>query len=167
MKETSKIIETAFKKKKTSKRQVADSCGRIAIVASVWNQKIVSLMQSSAQKALAEAGVDKKSIAIYTVPGAWEIPQMASKLYGEQKCDALLALGSVIRGETIHFDLTATQSTQQLLSLATSYQIPTIAGILATEDEKQAMERADPKRYNYGRELAFSLLLLCRTWNQY
>ena len=88
--------------------------------------------------------------------GAWELVQASKKL--QKSCDGVLALGTVIRGDTYHFELIANSASYGLMELNVSSDTPVTMGILTTESKAQAEERANPSKLNKGKELAFTLL---------
>ena len=131
---------------------------RIAIVVSDFNSEITSSLLEGAVSTLVQGGVAKESIRTIHVPGAYEIPLIAKKMAETKKWDAIVALGCVIRGETVHFDriCEATLNSLQRISLATG--VPITSGILMTENWEQALARADAKRKHRGVEAARAAL---------
>ena len=117
-------------------------------------------MQKSAIATLKDCGVRNQDISLFKVPGAWELPQIASKIAVEQSCDSIIALGCVIKGETSHFDFIASSTSNALQLITVQYHMPLIFGVLTTENRMQAVERADPNKKDKGREFALALINL-------
>ncbi len=92
------------------------------------------------------------------MPGAWELPQVVARLAGLERHDVLVALGCVIRGETPHFDFVAGEAARGLAAVARDYDVPVILGVLTTETEEQALDRARESGQDKGRELALAAI---------
>lgn len=120
---------------------------RVGIVLSRFNPAIGDALLIGAQRALAESGVAESAITIATVPGALEAPLALQRMAQTGDYDALVALGAVIRGETFHFEIVATESASGLASVQLEFGIPIGNGILTTDTEAQALARAADKGY--------------------
>ena len=121
-----------------------DASGRcFAIAASRFNDFVVEGLLKGARDTLLEFGAGEDSIEVYQVPGAFEIPAIARKLVEENRFDAVICLGAVIRGETPHFDYVAGESARELAHLAARSPIPVIYGILTTDTIEQALDRIE------------------------
>jgi len=120
---------------------------RVGVVVSRFNGAIGERLQHGALRALAEAGVAERDIVVVTVPGALEIPLALQRLAQAADCDALVALGAVVRGETYHFEIVANESAAGVASVQLESGIPVGNGILTTDTEAQANARADTKGY--------------------
>ena len=131
---------------------------RVALVAARFHPGVTEQLLESARNCLTEHGVTPEAIEVVRVPGAWELPQAVGWLTERRRHDAIVALGCLIRGQTAHFDLIAAEVARGLGDLARASGIPILFGVLTTEDEAQAMERADPVRGNKGREVALAAL---------
>ena len=116
---------------------------RVGIVRSRFNEKIGIAMLDACRKRLAELRVIAPTVV--SVPGALEAPLALQKLANTEKYDALIALGAVIRGETHHFDVVANESASGLMQVQIDAGIPVANGILTTDTEEQAQERATQK----------------------
>jgi 6,7-dimethyl-8-ribityllumazine synthase len=127
---------------------------RVGIVLSRFNPAIGDALLVGAQRALAEAGVADSAITIATVPGALEAPLALQRMAQTGDYDALVALGAVIRGDTYHFEIVANESAGGVASVQLEFGIPIGNGILTTDTEAQASERADAK----GRDAALAAL---------
>lgn len=127
----------------------------VVIVKTEWNAHIVNKLESGAKKSLKMLGAKCKVI---TVPGAFEIP-FAIKAYQEkcaQKADAFIALGTVIRGDTPHFDYVCKAVTDGVVALNMLLDVPTIFGILTVDTEQQAIERIGGIHGHKGEEAAIT-----------
>ena len=120
----------------------------IGIVQARFNADITAKLAETCRAELAALGVAADDITHVTVPGALEIPVALQAL--AEHCDALIALGCIIRGETYHFELVANESAAGVTRVALDYQLPIANAILTTEDEAQAVARQDEK----GRDAA-------------
>lgn len=124
---------------------------RVAIVWSRFNEEIVRRLLTACDKQLVELGVATDNIDVVSVPGALEIPLALQTLALERRglagrrYDALIALGAVVRGETFHFEVVATESARGILDVQLETGIPVANGVLTTENEAQATERAPVK----------------------
>jgi 6,7-dimethyl-8-ribityllumazine synthase len=124
---------------------------RVAVVATRWHQEISDALVAGAQRALTDCGVE--DCTIVRVPGAFELP-VAAKALAQQRYDAVVALGVVIRGGTPHFDYVCRAATDGLTRVATDALIPVGFGVLTCDDEKQALDRCglDGSSEDKGRE---------------
>lgn len=132
------------------KRYVSNVRGegrRVAVVLSRFNPDVGDGLLSGALRGLREAGVGERDIAIATVPGALEIPLVAQRLAQSGEYDAIVALGAVIRGETYHFEIVANESAAGLASVQLEFGIPIGNGVLTTENDAQALARAEVKGF--------------------
>ncbi|HXL83428.1 MAG TPA: 6,7-dimethyl-8-ribityllumazine synthase [Casimicrobiaceae bacterium] len=118
---------------------------RVGIVLSRFNAAIGQPLLEGALRALGEAGAHESSITVVTVPGALEAPLALQRMAQSGDYDALVALGAVIRGETFHFEIVATESASGLASVQLEFGIPIGNGILTTDTEEQALARASVK----------------------
>jgi 6,7-dimethyl-8-ribityllumazine synthase len=118
---------------------------RVGIVLARFNAAIGDMLLQGALRALHEAGVGEGAIALVTVPGALEAPLALQRLAQTGDYDALVALGAVVRGETYHFEIVANESAAGLASVQLECGIPIGNGILTTDTDAQAEERADGK----------------------
>ncbi len=131
---------------------------RFGLVCSRFNDLIVERLERGARDALVRNGVDADDILTIWVPGAWEIPQVARALADSGRVDAIVGLGAVIRGETFHFEVIATQSAAGLARTALDTGVVVTNGIITTEDLDQALNRAGGKAGNKGAEAALAAL---------
>jgi 6,7-dimethyl-8-ribityllumazine synthase len=118
---------------------------RVGIVVSRFNGAIGEALLEAALKSLADAGVPETSITVASVPGALEAPLALQRMAQTGDYDALVALGAVIRGETYHFEIVANESAAGIASVQLEFGIPIGNGILTTDTDDQARERASAK----------------------
>ena len=127
---------------------------KVGIVASRFNEFIVSKLLSGCEDGLLRHGVQPQDISVAWVPGAFEIPLIASKMAKSGKYDAVIALGAVIRGSTSHYDYVCSEVSKGVANVALSSDIPVMFGVLTTDTIEQAIERAGTKAGNKGAECA-------------
>lgn len=126
----------------------------VGIVAARFNEFIVSKLLSGCEDGLIRHGVQEEDIAVAWVPGAFEIPLIASKMASSGKYDAVIALGAVIRGSTSHYDYVCSEVSKGIASVSLNSGIPVLFGVLTTDTIEQAIERAGTKAGNKGAECA-------------
>lgn len=127
---------------------------KIGIVVGRFNEFITSKLLGGAEDALKRHGVDDANVTIAWVPGAFEIPLVAKKMAASKKYDAVITLGTVIRGSTPHFDYVCNEAAKGVASAGYQHDIPVIFGVLTTDTIEQAIERAGTKAGNKGWESA-------------
>ncbi len=127
---------------------------KIGIVAARFNEFIVSKLISGAKDALLRHGVNDDDIALAWVPGAFEIPTVASQMAKSGKYDAILCLGAVIRGATSHYDYVCSEVSKGIAHIALQEGMPVLFGVLTTDTIEQAIERAGTKAGNKGYDVA-------------
>ena len=127
---------------------------RVGIVAARFNEFIVSKLLSGCEDVLVRHGVREEDIAVAWVPGAFEIPLIASKMPQSGKYDAGIALGAVIRGSTSHYDYVCSEVSKGVANVALASDVPVMFGVLTTDTIEQAIERAGTKAGNKGAECA-------------
>ena len=115
---------------------------KVGVVCARFNEFIVSKLLSGCEDALLRHGVDAADISVAWVPGAFEIPLIASKLAQSGKYDAVIALGAVIRGSTSHYDYVCSEVSKGLAQASLSSGVPVLFGVLTTATIEQAIERA-------------------------
>lgn len=129
---------------------------RFGIVASRWNDLIVSRLIGGAQDALVRLGAAPADTTLVRVPGSFEIPLVAKKLAASGRYDAIICVGAVIRGETPHFDYIAAEVTKGMAVASLETGIPVAYGIITADTVEQAINRAGVKAGNKGFEAAMS-----------
>lgn len=123
---------------------------RIGIVRSRFNERVGLAMLAACRARLLELGVRDSEVTVVAVPGALEVPLALQRLAGMETIDALIALGAVIRGDTYHFEIVANESASGITAVTLDTGIPVANGILTTNTDEQADERAAQK----GRDCA-------------
>lgn len=131
---------------------------KIAVVVAKFNDFITSKLLEGALKALKEHGVDEKEITVALVPGSFELPFVAQRLAALKKCDAVICLGALIRGETAHFEYIAQAASNGIEQASRETGIPIIFGVLTCDSVDQAMERVGGKVGHKGEEAALAAL---------
>ena len=131
---------------------------KIGIVAARFNEFIVSKLVSGAQDACVRHGVKDEDIDLAWVPGAFEIPLIASKMAKSGKYDAVICLGAVIRGATSHYDYVCSEVSKGIASVSLTSDIPVMFGVLTTDNIEQAIERAGTKAGNKGYDCALGAI---------
>ncbi len=131
---------------------------KFAIVASRFNDFITKELISGCVDALQRHGVEEKDLVVTWVPGAFEIPVVAQKLAKTKDYDALICLGTVIRGATPHFDYIASEVTKGIAKVSQDTGLPVVFGVITADTIEQAIERAGTKDGNKGRDAAVSAI---------
>ena len=142
---------------------------KVGVVAARFNDFIVSKLVGGCEDALLRRGVRPEDIDLAWVPGAFEIPLIASKMAKSGKYDAVIALGAVIRGSTSHYDYVCSEVSKGVAAVAMNSDIPVMFGVLTTDTIEQAIERAGSKAGNKGAECAqgaIEMVNLLRTMEQ-
>jgi len=125
---------------------------RYAIVASRWNDFISSRLVEGALDALERLGAEESRVEVYKVPGAFEIPLLALKLAESGKFDAIICVGTIIRGQTPHFEYIASEVASGIAQAALKTGVPVVFGVVTADTVDQAIDRAGVKLGNKGFE---------------
>ncbi|MGQ7848694.1 6,7-dimethyl-8-ribityllumazine synthase [Granulosicoccus sp. 3-233] len=131
---------------------------KIGIVCTRWNDFMGHRMLEGAKDALLRHDVADDDITVAVVPGCYEIPLAAKKMAESGKYDAIVCLGVLIRGGTIHFDLIAGEASKGISNTAWQTGVPTTFGVITTETMEQAIERSGSKAGNKGAEAAMAAI---------
>lgn len=131
---------------------------RFGIVVSEWNDNITEPLFQGAKSALLDCGAKEDAILRYNVPGSFELVFGSKKLIETQKVDAVIAIGSVIRGETSHFDYVCGATAQGIKDLNIKYDVPVIFCVLTDDTVQQAKDRSGGKHGNKGIEAAIAAI---------
>ncbi len=131
---------------------------RIAVAASRFNELVVGRLLEGCLDGLRRHGVADTDVAVAWAPGAFELPVVAARLARTDRFDAVITLGTVIRGATTHYDLVAGQVAAGVARVALDTGVPVVFGVLTTENIEQAIERAGTKAGNKGYEAAASAI---------
>ena len=130
----------------------------IAVVASRFNSMITQQLLAGAEDLFMRHGGDPDKLTVVWVPGSFEIPNTVKRLADSGKYDGVLALGALIKGSTLHFDVLANQVARALTGLSMQLSVPISFGVLTTLSLDQALERAGTKGGNRGAEAMQSLI---------
>ncbi|MCM1081887.1 MAG: 6,7-dimethyl-8-ribityllumazine synthase [Clostridium sp.] len=144
---------------------VADGA-KIGIVAARFNEFIVSKLISGAVDGLVRHDVKEDDITLAWVPGAFEIPMTAKKMAESGKYDAVICLGTVIRGATTHYDYVCNEVSKGIAAVSMSTGVPVMFGIVTTENIEQAIERSGTKAGNKGYDCALGALEMINLMKQ-
>ncbi|WP_435925183.1 6,7-dimethyl-8-ribityllumazine synthase [Paenibacillus sp. DYY-L-2] len=139
---------------------------KYAIVVGRFNEFITSKLLSGALDALKRHGVQDDEVSVAWVPGAFEIPFAAQKLAESGKYDAVITLGTVIRGSTSHYDYVCNEVAKGVAAIGLKTGVPTIFGVVTTENIEQAIERAGTKAGNKGWDAAMAAIEMANLTNQ-
>lgn len=131
---------------------------KVGIVVARFNEFINTKLLGGALDGLKRHGVQEDDIAVAWVPGAFEIPLVAQKMAESKKYDAVICLGTVIRGSTSHYDYVCSEVSKGVAHVGMATGVPTIFGVLTTENIEQAIERAGTKAGNKGFESAVTAI---------
>ena len=131
---------------------------RVGIVTARFNEFITSKLISGAMDGLVRHNVNEDNIHIAWVPGAFEIPLVAQKMAASGKYDAVICLGAVIKGSTSHYDYVCAEVSKGVATVGLNTGVPTLFGVLTTDNIEQAIERAGTKAGNKGYDVACSAI---------
>ena len=131
---------------------------KVGIVAARFNEFILSKLVAGARDGLLRHDVKDEDIDLAWVPGAFEIPLIASKMAKSGKYDAVICLGAVIRGATSHYDYVCSEVSKGIASVSLTSDIPVMFGVLTTDNIEQAIERAGTKAGNKGYDCALGAI---------
>ena len=143
---------------KTAEGNLIAKGKKFAIIASRFNDFITKELVSGCLDTLTRHGVNNEDLSITWVPGAFEVPLLAQKLAKSKSYDALICLGTVIRGSTPHFDYIASEVAKGIAKVSLDTGLPVIFGIITADTIEQAVERAGTKEGNKGRDAALSAI---------
>ena len=139
---------------------------RFAVIASRWNDFITSRLVEGALDALDRLGASEGSVELYKVPGSFEIPLLALKVAASKKFDAVICVGTIIRGQTPHFDYIAGEVTKGIAQAGMQTGVPVVYGIVTADTLEQAIDRAGAKQGNKGFEAAMSAVELVNLYKE-
>lgn len=143
---------------KTFEAQLVGTGLKVGIVVGRFNELITSKLLGGAIDGLKRHGVDEADIDIAWVPGAFELAFLAKKMVYTKKYDAVICLGTVIRGATTHYDYVCNEAAKGIAAVSLETGIPVIFGVVTTENIEQAIERAGTKSGNKGYDAAVSAI---------
>jgi 6,7-dimethyl-8-ribityllumazine synthase len=133
---------------------------RFALISSRWNDFLTARLVEGALDALERLGADEGAVEHFRVPGSFEIPLLALRLAESEKFDAIICLGTIIRGQTPHFEYIAGEVTKGIAHAAMETGVPVLYGIVTADTLEQAIDRAGVKAGNKGFEAAMSAVEL-------
>jgi 6,7-dimethyl-8-ribityllumazine synthase len=139
---------------------------RFAIVASRWNDFISSRLVEGALDALERLGAEEKLVEVFRVPGAFEIPLLALRLAESEKFDAVICIGTIIRGQTPHFEYIAGEVTRGIGEAGLQTGVPVVFGVVTADTVDQAIDRAGVKLGNKGFEAATTAVELVNLYKE-
>jgi 6,7-dimethyl-8-ribityllumazine synthase len=139
---------------------------RFGVIASRFNDQIVSGLLQGALECLARHGAVDRAVSVFRVPGAFEIPTLSRKLIDEGRFDAVIALGCLLRGDTPHFDFISSQVTHELSRVSVETAFPVAFGVITCNTVEQAVERSSPGTGNKGWEAALAAIEMANLWRQ-
>lgn len=151
---------------KTIEGQLIAKGKKFGIVASRFNDFITKQLIEGCIDTLARHGVDKEKIELVLVPGGFEIPLAAKRLADTKSFDAIVCLGTVIRGSTPHFDYIASEVAKGIAQTSLQSGIPVIFGVITADTIEQAIERAGTKEGNKGKDAALSAIEMVNVMSQ-
>ena len=135
---------------------VAPEGMKVGIIAARFNEIIVNKLVGGAVDGLVRHGVEEENISLAWVPGAFELPMVAKRMTESGNYDAVICLGAVIRGQTSHYDLVCNEAAKGIAQTSMTTGIPTLFGVITTENIEQAIARAGSKAGNKGYDCALS-----------
>lgn len=139
----------------------------VAIVASRWNDFVVSRLVSGAVDGLERLGASNDAITIIRVPGSFELPMVARRAASSGKYDALICLGAIIRGETSHNEYIASEVFKGIAQIALETNLPIALGVVTADNLEQAIDRAGAKAGNKGFEAAMTAVELANLYREF
>jgi 6,7-dimethyl-8-ribityllumazine synthase len=139
---------------------------RFAIVASRWNEFITGRLVEGALDALERLGAKEGSVSVYRVPGAFEIPLLAKRLAQSRRFDAIICVGTIIRGQTPHFDYIANEVARGISQAGLDSGVPVVFGIVTADTVDQAIDRAGVKLGNKGFEAGMTAVELANLYKE-
>ncbi len=137
---------------------VAPKGMKVGIIASRFNEIISNKLLGGAVDGLIRHGVEEKNVTAVWVPGAFEIPSIASRMASSGKYDAVICVGAVIRGQTTHYDYVCNEVSKGIAQVGLATGVPVMFGIVTTENIEQAIARAGSKAGNKGYDCALSAI---------
>jgi 6,7-dimethyl-8-ribityllumazine synthase len=137
---------------------------KVAVVASRFNDFITYRLVDGAVDCLVRHGAEDASLHVYWVPGSFEIPQLAEKLAHSKQFDGVICLGTLIRGETHHFEVLSSSVVKAVADISVRSPVPLVHGLITADSPDQAMDRAGGKAGNKGWDSALALVEMMNIW---
>lgn len=138
---------------------------KIGIVVSEWNENITENLYKGAHETLIDCGVKLENVIRWNVPGSFELTFGCKKMLIDENVDAVIAIGSVIRGETSHFDFVCDATAQGIKDLNINFNVPVIFCVLTDDNLQQAQDRSGGKHGNKGTEAAIAAIKMANLSN--
>ncbi|MCM8795526.1 MAG: 6,7-dimethyl-8-ribityllumazine synthase [Candidatus Omnitrophica bacterium] len=139
---------------------------KFGIIASRFNDFITKELVAGCLDTLIRHGAEDDNLSVIWVPGAFEIPPVATKIAKAKACDAIICLGTIIRGATPHFDYIASETAKGIARISQDTGIPVIFGIITADTIEQAIERAGTKEGNKGKDAALNAIEMANLLTQ-
>ena len=139
---------------------------RFAIVGSRWNEFITGRLVEGAVDALERLGAKEAAVTVYRVPGAFELPLLALRLAQSRRFDAIICVGTIIRGQTPHFDYIANEVARGISHAGLESGLPVVFGVVTADTVDQAIDRAGVKLGNKGFEAAMTAVELVNLYKE-
>ena len=146
--------------------EVSAASYRFAVIVSRYNSILSERLLASALEALNSRGADDDNITVFRVPGSFELPQAARKIADQREHDAIICLGALLRGETLHFELISRECASGLQSVAADFGIPVTFGVITSDTLEQATARAAKGSENKGWEAAIAAVEMADLYNK-
>ena len=139
---------------------------RVAVIVARFNTHVTSRLLEGCIEELASHGLERRKVQQIEVPGCFELPLAAKQLAVNRRFDAIICLGAIIRGGTPHFEYVSSATAQGLQQAALDTGVPMVFGVLTTDTEEQAMERAGGGEGDKGREAALTAIEMAHTMRE-
>lgn len=139
---------------------------RFALIVSEWNREVTDALRAGARETLLKHGVEEADILETWVPGSFELALGAQLLLEQEALDGVICLGSVVRGETPHFDFVCQGATQGIMAVGLKFSLPVIFGLLTDDTMQQAKDRSGGKHGNKGVDCAVAVLKMAALKNR-
>ncbi|MFH1754755.1 MAG: 6,7-dimethyl-8-ribityllumazine synthase [Candidatus Latescibacterota bacterium] len=144
---------------------ILDAKGKkIAIIASRFNDFLTRRLVDGAVDCLIRHGALDKNMEIFWVPGSFEVPQMAAQVGATKRFDGIICLGTLIRGDTPHFDVLSSSVVRSVQDVSAKVKLPVAFGLITADTVEQAMNRAGAKQGNKGWDSAMTLIEMMKLW---
>ncbi len=139
---------------------------RVAILVSRFNDLVTNRLLAGALDALERLGAEEKNVTVYKVPGSFDLPPVAKRLAASGRWDAVICLGTIIRGETSHFEYVAAEAARGIATAAMETGVPIVFGVITADTLEQALDRAGAKGGNKGFEAAMVAVELANLYRE-
>jgi 6,7-dimethyl-8-ribityllumazine synthase len=151
---------------RTIKGDMMASGRKFGIVVSRFNEFVSEKLVEGALDTLMKHGVSEDDVSVVWVPGSFELPMMASRMASAGSYDGVICLGTIIRGDTPHFDYVASEAAKGVAKVGMDTQLPCIFGVITADTLEQAIDRAGTKSGNKGRDAAMAAIEMCSLYSK-